>query len=168
MISEIKKRTDTKMKKSVVKNTLAYQFNPNHKGAPYTIDGVNYMNGGQLKQILRVYSLFGRIEKPDRVPYNQGSDIPELHESVKSSKATLVNMYLGDSLDEILANYVATTASTSHSYVFLIDDEIITYIMNIDEFVEFTKAFGAYASDRKVIRYKADSAKMIQWFEARV
>jgi hypothetical protein len=50
----------------------------------------------------------------------------------------------------------------------LIDDELITYIMDIDEFVEFTREFGSYEASRKVIRYKADSGKMIKWFEARV
>lgn len=156
------------MLKSVIKNSLHYTFNPAHKGAPYTIDGVHYMNAGEFKQIARVYSLFGRIEKPDSVPYNLGSDIPELHESVKSSKATLTSVILGESLDEIITNYVATTASSSHSYVMLIDDEIVTYIMNLDEFVEFTREFGSYEASRKVIRYKADSGKMVRWFEARV
>jgi hypothetical protein len=102
------------------------------------------------------------------VPYNLGSDIPQLHESVKSGKATLTSVVLGESVDEIITNYVATTASSLHSYVMLIDDELITYIMDIDEFVEFTREFGSYEASRKVIRYKADSGKMIKWFEARV
>lgn len=156
------------MTKSVIKNTLAYQFVPEHKGAPYTLDGEHFMNAGEFKQIARVHSLFGRVDKPDTVPYDMGSDIPELHESVKSSKATLTSKYLGESFDEVLEAYIKTTASAWHSYVLLVDDEIITYIMNINEFVEFTRMFGSFASDRKVIRYKADSIKMIKWFEARV
>lgn len=156
------------MLKIKVRNELQYTFDPSHKGAPYTLNGKDYMNAGQFKQIARVYSLFGRIEKPDHIPYNIGSDIPELHESVKSSKSTLVNVVLGNDLESSLTTYIATTASSVHSWVMLIDDELITYIMNLDEFVEFTKQFGSFDKDRKVIRYKADSGKMVQWFEARV
>lgn len=156
------------MLKTVVKNTVKYEFVPSHKGAPYTFDGEHFMNAGQLKQILRVFSLYGRLERPDKVPYNLGSDIPELHESVKSSKATLTTVVLGESFDEVLDKYIKTTASTSHSYVVLDNDMIITYIMNMSEFVEFTKCFASYAKDRKVIRYKADSKLMLEWLESRV
>lgn len=156
------------MKKSIVKIPFAFQFDPTHKGAPYTIDGDHYMNAGQFKQIARVATLFGRIEKPDNVRYDVDSDIPELHESIKSSKATLVNMHLGDDLESTLEFYFAHTASKVHSWVTIVDDDLVTYIMNNDEFKEFTKVYGWYDNDRKVVRYKAESGKMIKWLEERL
>lgn len=156
------------MKKSITKIPFAYEYNPVHKGAPYTLDGEHYMNAGQFKQIARVASLFGRIERPDHVRYDVDSDIPELHESVKSSKATLVNMVLGDDLQSTLEFYFAHTASKSHSWVTMVDEELVTYIMDNAEFKEFTETFGWYDNDRKVVRYKAESGKMIKWLEERV
>jgi hypothetical protein len=148
---------------------FTFTFDPAHKGAPYTLDGgSHWMNAGQFKQIARVAALFGRIDRPDHIPYDVASDIPELHESVKSSKATLVNMILGNNLEETLEFYLAHTVSRVHSWVCLVDEEIITYIMDIPEFKEFTKAFGWYDEDRKVVRYKAESTKMIKWFESRL
>lgn len=156
------------MKKSVAKIPFAFQFDPTHKGAPYTIDGEHYMNAGQFKQIARVATLFGRIEKPDHIRYDVDSDIPELHESVKSSKATLVNMRLGDDLESTLEFYFEHTASKVHSWVTMVDDMLVTYIMENSEFKEFTKVFGWYDNDRKVVRYKAESGKMIKWLEERL
>lgn len=156
------------MKKEIHNIPISYTFDPNHKGAPYTINGDKWLNAGQLKQILRIACLFGKITGPDKVPYNVDSDIPELHESIKSSKATLVNMILGEDFESTLNTYFATTASTSHSWVMIIDEQIVTYIMNLNEFREFTEHFGWYDKDRKVIRYKAESTKMIKWFESRL
>ena len=157
------------MRKEIHSIPFAYNFDPTHKGAPYTLDGgAHWMNAGQFKQIARVAALFGRIERPDHVPYNVDSDIPELHESVKSSKATLVNMVLGEDLESSLDFYFSHTVSTSHSWVCLIDEEIVTYIMGNQEFREFTETFGWYDKDRKVVRYKAESTKMIKWLEGRI
>ena len=157
------------MRKEIHTIPFAFQFDPAHKGAPYTLDGgAHWMNAGQFKQIARIAALFGRVERPDHVPYDVDSDIPELHESVKSSKATLVNMVLGHDLQSTLDFYFTHTASKSHSWVTMIDDELITYIMDNIEFREFTESFGWYDKDRKVIRYKADSGKMIKWLEDRI
>jgi hypothetical protein len=40
--------------------------------------------------------------------------------------------------------------------------------MDNAEFREFTESFGWYDKDRKVVRYKAESAKMIKWLEGRL
>ena len=156
------------MKKEIHINPIAYTYNPAHKGAPYTINGEKWMNAGQLKQIIRIACLFGKLTGPDNLPYNEGSDIPELHESVKSSRATLVNMVLGEDFQTTLETYMATTASTFHSWVILIDEQVITYIMDMDEFKEFTETFAGFDKSRKVIRYREDSTKMVKWFESRL
>ena len=157
------------MKKEIHSIPFQFQFDPSHRGAPYTLDGgAHWMNAGQFKQIARVACLFGRVERPDHVRYDVDSDIPELHESVKSSKATLVNMVLGEDLESTLEFYFSHTASKVHSWVMMIDEEIVTYVMNNEEFRKFTENFGWYDKDRKVVRYKADSTKMIKWFESQI
>lgn len=157
------------MRKEIHPIPFAFSFDPAHKGAPYTLDGgQRWMNAGQFKQIARVAALFGRVERPDHVPYDVDSDIPELHESVKSSKATLVNMHLGDDLQSTLDFYFAHTASEVHSWVSMVDEDIVTYIMNNEEFREFAERFAWYDNDRKVVRFKAESGKMIKWFEERI
>ena len=153
------------MKKEILSIPFTFAFDPSHKGATYTIDGMNYMNGGQFVQIGIVASLFDRIERPDHVPYNLGSDIPELNESVKSSKATLVNKILGNDFESSLQVYFETVASTQFSWNILIDSEIVRYIMNASEFRIFTETFAIFDNSRKVIRYKATSTKMIKWLE---
>lgn len=157
------------MKREVHEIPFKYEFDPAHKGAPYTLDGGNHwMNRGQFKQIARVAALFGRVESPDHVPYDVDSDIPELHESVKSAKATLVNMVLGKDLESTLDFYFSHTASKVHSFVTIVDEMLITYLMENDEFAEFTRNFGFYDSQRKVVRFKDESHKMIKWLEERV
>ncbi len=112
--------------------------------------------------------MFNIFKKQTATTYNVDSDIPELHESVKSSKATLVNMVLGEDLESTLDFYFSHTASKVHSWVCMVDEEIITYIMDNTEFREFTESFGWYDKDRKVVRFKAESTKMIKWFEGRL
>lgn len=155
------------MRKETAKIPVSFTFDPAHKGAPYTIDGAHWMNAGQFKQIARVASLFGRIDKPDNVPFNVGSDIPENKESVKSSKATLVNAVLADNFTDTLSVYFSHVASTSFSWVTIRDDEIITYVMNAAEFKAFCEAFAMFDKNRKVIRFKTESIKMLAWLEAR-
>lgn len=156
------------MKKEVFPIPMAFSYNPERKGAHYTLDGTHWMNAGQFKQIVRVAGLFGRIEKPDHVPYDVDSDIPELHESIKSSKATLVNMVLGEDMAETLNFYFAHTVSTVHSWVTIVDDDVVTYIMDNIEFRTFTERFASYNKSRKVVRYGKESALMIKWLEDRL
>ena len=77
-------------------------------------------------------------------------------------------MVLGEDLESTLEFYFSHTASKVHSWVMMIDEEIVTYVMNNEEFRKFTENFGWYDKDRKVVRYKADSTKMIKWFESQI
>ena len=152
------------MKKEIQKNKLQVYFVPEHKGAPYTLDNKRYMNAGQYKQMARIYALFNRIEYPDKVPYNMGSDIPELFESVKSHKATLTSVKLGTTKNEILEGFFKTVASKQFSWVRIIDDEIITYIMTATEFREFCELFGEFEQGRNRVYFREKKA-MITWLE---
>ena len=48
-------------------------------------------NQGQARQQDVDYMLTGKIRKPDNVPFDMDSDIPEFGVSVKSSRFTLVS-----------------------------------------------------------------------------
>lgn len=146
--------------------TISYTYDPNRKGAHYTINGTKYMNHGQLVQIALVASLYGRIDRPDRIAYNVDSDIPELHESVKSSKATLVNTFLGNDFETVLNVFFENVASNQFSWCVLLDDEIVRYVMNKNEFRKFTEKFASFDNSRKVIRYRTTSTEMIRYLES--
>ena len=152
------------MQKKVIKITLDYQYHSEKPGTKYTIDGERFYNRGQFVQILKVYELYGRIEKADKVPFDKGSDIPELNESVKSHKATLTSMNLGADFDTIFEEFFKRVASSQFSWLDIVDDELISYTMNTDEFKEFTRLFGEFEKGRKVIRYRQKKA-MIKWLE---
>ena len=153
------------MRKEIHRITFSYQ-KTEHRGAPYTIDGNHFLNYGQLVQIARISVKTGQMTKPDNIRYDLDSDLTEYGESIKSAKATLVNMYLGDSLESVLNAYRATTHSQIHSWCNLQGNELTAYIMDTDEFIEFTRLFGRYDHSRKVVRYKTHSSLMVQWFES--
>lgn len=148
--------------------TLKYTFNPDHKGAPYTLDGVRYMNAGDLHEIL-VKSCKGlEAVKDGNGAFDVTDDIPELNASVKSGKATLTSRVLGDDFASVKAEYFKAVHSTLWIWAVIIDDTLVTYEMNKDEFSEFIDNWATFASDRKVIRFKTSSSKMLGWLRARV
>lgn len=153
------------MKRNSYSIPFAYQYKPEHKGAPYTMDGEHFMNGGELCEAAIKAALGFDARKDASTPFDADSDIPELHASVKSSKATLTGIKLGADMDEILRNYFARVASTLWIWVVLIDETVTAYEMNREEFESFTREFARV--EREVIRYKTSSSKMIQWLEER-
>lgn len=153
-----------KIEKYIV--TLVYETHV-RKGAPHTVDGGNhYMNNGQLEEAIRRHYKTGRIERPDHIRYNAGSDLN--NESIKSGKATLVNLYLGDTLESVLDSYWKTTHSEIHTWVNTCNGIQTAYIMNRKEFTDFTMEFGSYDVSRKVVRYRTHSSKMEKWLMTRV
>lgn len=153
------------MKRNSYSIPFAYRYAPEHKGAPYTIDGEHYMNAGELCETAIKAALGFDARKDASTPFDAGSDIPELHASVKSSKATLTGIKLGATMDEILGNYFKRVASTLWIWVVLIDETVTAYEMNREEFESFTREFARV--EREVVRYKTSSSKMIQWLEER-
>lgn len=147
---------------------FGYIFDPTHKGAPYSFDGVHWLNNGEFLEPCTKW-LFGyEMKKDANTPFDKGSDIPEINASVKSSKATLTSVKLGSTFEEIKRNYFERVHSTLWIYATMIEDKIVVYLMNKDEFAEFMDCFGTYCTDRQVIRFKSTSGKMIKWFEERV
>ena len=151
--------------------TFDYQFDSAHKGAPYTIDGTHYMNGGEFKEVVAkdVTGYMGAKDANTR--YDMGSDIPEMNASVKSSKATLVNMVLGATFEESVDTYFANVHSTLFIYMVDIGEQITEYHMNAEEFREFVENWAGLAVDSGThltkVRFKKTSGKMIKWLEER-
>lgn len=161
------------MKKSVFTSKTAVHFDPAHKGAPYTVDGVHYFNDGNRHEaVVSEWAGYGFGYDNDHVPFDKGSDIEELNASVKSSGASLACLY-GDDKASIIAEYFARVHSTMWIYSIEVDGEFWFYQMNADEFKEFLEEFsGLTRESGKEIRYKVrlkkTSSKMIKWLEGRL
>lgn len=155
------------MRTTTYKLTLGYRYDPNHKGAPYTIDGEHWFNHGDLCEIALKHCLGFKAVKDGNGKWNKCSDIEETATSVKSSKATLASDLTGTDIDLMLDRYFAEVHSTNFSYVAIVDESLIEYNMNAEEFREFTKTW-ANINERKVIRYKSTSGKMLRWLDERV
>ena len=145
-----------------------YEFNPEHKGAPYTLDGEHYMNGGEFAEIADKMVKGLGSTKDANTPFDKGSDIPETDTSVKSSKATLTGVQIGYDFESIKRCYFARVHSTNWDYVIIIDDTVIIYNMNASEFESFLDNWANYYKDRNTIRIKGTSGKMIKWLDERV
>ena len=155
------------MTKEIYIGLKKYTFDPNHKGAHYTFNGVKYMNAGEWCEAQYKYVLGLEAAKDANTAFDAGSDIEELHMSVKSSKATLTSEILGKDMESSLNTYFDRTASESWAWVVIMDDTCTAYIMDADEFRTFTTEWASYNNEGR-IRYKATSGKMLKWFEERV
>lgn len=161
------------MKKSVYTCQTAVHFNPDHKGAPYTVDGVHYFNNGnRLEAVVNEWAGYGFDFDTEHVPFDMGSDIEELNASVKSSGASLACLY-GPDKDEIIREYFARVYSTMWIYVAEVDSEFWLYQMNAEEFKTMLEEFGGLTREsgteiRYKLRLKKTSSKMVKWLEERV
>lgn len=155
------------MKTNVYNLTLNYTHNASHKGAPYTIDGEHWFNHGDLCEMALKHCKGLEAVKDGNGKWNECSDIEETATSVKSSKATLASDLTGSDINEMLDRYFKEVHSTNFSYVAIIDETLVEYNMNAEEFREFTTTWASI-NERKVIRYKSTSGKMLKWLEERV
>lgn len=152
------------MMKKVLPITVSYQFDADRKGAKYTFDGTHYMNAGEWKEAI-AKAVLGYIARKDgNTAYNEGSDIPELNASVKSSKASLTNMVLADTFEESVEVYFQNVHSDLFIWVEVVDENAVLYMMNADEFREFIYKFSTL-NERGVIRFKATSSKLVAYLE---
>lgn len=156
------------MKKEIYANLKKFTFDASRKGAKYSFDEIHWMNNGELCEAQHKHCL-GLIGKKDaNTPFDVGSDIEELGMSIKSSKATLTSIVLGNDFQSSIDCYFERVASTSWAWDILIDGTLTVYIMNEPEFKEFMIEWANFQQDRKTIRFKATSGKMIAWLEERV
>jgi len=156
------------MTKTEYRINFKFQFDPTHKGAPYTMDGDHFMNGGEFAEIADKMVKGLGSTKDANTPFDKGSDIEQTNTSVKSSKATLTSAQIGYDFNSIKRCYFERVHSTNWDYVIVIDDTVVIYNMNASEFESFLDNWAAYNKERNVIRIKATSGKMIRWLDERV
>lgn len=146
---------------------INYTFDTAHKGANYTLDGEHWMNGGEFAEVITKSVLGYEAKKDANTAYDEASDIEEISASVKSSRFTLVNKVLADNFDDTVTRYFETVHSTTWIYTVVIEENVTLYYMTADEFKEFIYTF-CFFNERKQIRGRATSGKMIRWLEEKV
>ena len=147
------------MKKIEAEIRINYTFDNNRKGAKYTLNGLNWMNHGEFAEVVTKNILGFESVKDANTAFDKGSDIPEIKASVKSSKASLTSMKLADTFEGSMNEYFKRTHSV------IIDENATLYMMNEKEFRLFMMNFSSL-NERKVIRFKATSGKMVKFLES--
>ena len=156
------------MNKTTYSVSFNYSFEPvTHKGAPYSFDGLHWMNKGDFLEVADKLCKGFTPVKDGNTPFDVDSDIPETETSVKSGKATLTSVKLGGDFETVRNNYFERVHSTNWDFVALVDDTIVAYNMNKTEFEQFMNKWGYFDKDRQVIRFKAVSGKMLYWLDAK-
>ena len=169
MMTEIKKRTDTKMIKVTTKIDIDIIIDTkNHKRAPYSLDGIHWMNGGELAEVLDKLSKGYAPTKDANGRWDETSDIPETRTSCKSYRFGLNNEYLGDTYEEVKTEYFKRVHSVQWDYIIIEDNTLTVYTMNKAEFAEYLDNFHIFERGRiRGVRSKKAITEMIEWLEAR-
>ena len=160
------------MKKVLYHVKSSYGYNPEHKGAPYVVNGKSCNAGNLFECVAHEWAENDFSYDTKAVPFDKGSDIESLNMSVKSSGASLACLY-GDNMIDILTEYFNRVHSTSWAYVVKLDDEFVLYIMNAVEFKEFLESWAGLTREsgqeiRYKVRIKKTSGKMLSWLDERV
>lgn len=152
------------MKKNIYQ-MIPYRYEPAHKGAPYYAYG-HWMNHGELCELaLKAIKGYEPVKDPSTA-FDKGSDIAETMTSVKSRGFTLCGLVKGDNLEDILAEYFKRVHSTNWSFVVILDEDLIEYNMDAEEFGAFAREF-CKVNSRKVARAGSGTAGMVKWLERR-
>lgn len=156
------------MTKTVTKITLEYQIDLiNHKRAPYTIDGVHYMNGGELAEALDKSRLGYEPIKDANVKWCDGSDINDLKVSCKSYRFSLTSERLGNDYETVKNEYFKRVHSILWHYIIIDNDYLIVYEMDRNEFENYIDNFHIFENGIiRGVRNKKDINNMIEWFES--
>lgn len=160
------------MKKYEYTNTMEYIFDNSRRGSKYSIDnGESFKNHGEfLESVAKFHRGLEYLVNP-ATSYDTGSDIEEMNASVKSSNASLACIY-GNSKEQIIEEYFKNVHSTLWIFMIDVDEQIIEYHMNAEEFKIFLKEWANTAvesgSHLTKVRIKKVSGKMVKWLEERV
>lgn len=155
------------MRKQIEEIKIDYIFDTTHKGANYSLDGEHWTNGGEFAEVITKSVLGFEAKKDANTSYDKASDIEELNASVKSSRFTLVNKVLADTFEETINKYFETVHSDKWVYTVVMESTATLYWMDADEFKSFLYQF-CFFNERKAVRCKATSGKMIKWLEERL
>lgn len=145
---------------------VSYTYDATRKGAKYSINGgKSWLNGGEFAEAVAKAAHGLDAAKDANTRFDEGSDVPEFHASVKSSKASLTNMKLADNFEASLTAYFEQVASSEFWYVTIVDELVTIYKMNATKFQRFLRKFSKL-NERGVIRIAATSSKMLAWLDA--
>ena len=130
-------------------------------------------NEGMNKEQCLDFYYNGRHGKHDNLKWDEGSDLPEQHISVKSARFSLCagGQLIGSDLLEMLNDYFARVASQTFAYV---TKAYEVYEMNATEFRAFLIEFGYLEKEssrnggKLKIKAKSESKAMLAWFSERV
>lgn len=147
------------------KVNLSYIYDAARKGAKYSINGgKSWLNAGEFMEAVAKAMHGLDAGKDANTRFNEGSDVPEYHASVKSSKASLTNCKLADDFEGSVRAYFEQVASSEFWYVTMVDELATIYKMNAKTFERFIRKF-AKLNERGVIRFATTSAKMLAWLD---
>lgn len=147
------------------KVNLSYIYDAARKGAKYSINGgKSWLNAGEFMEAVAKAMHGLDAGKDANTRFDEGSDVPEFHASVKSSKASLTNCKLADDFEGSVRAYFEQVASSEFWYVTMIDELATVYKMNAKTFERFIRKF-AKLNERGVIRFATTSAKMLAWLD---
>lgn len=147
------------------KVNLSYVYDAARKGAKYSINGgKSWLNAGEFMEAVAKAMHGLDAGKDANTRFNEGSDVPEFHASVKSSKASLTNCKLADDFEGSVRAYFEQVASSEFWYVTMVDELATIYKMNAKTFERFIRKF-AKLNERGVIRFATTSAKMLAWLD---
>lgn len=142
--------------------TIAYKYDPAHKGAHYLFNG-KYANAGEFVEIALKACKGFKACKDASTRFDMGSDIEETHTSVKTLGFSLCES-IAETWEETIKDYFERTASTNVSYAVIVNESLVEYNMNMDEFKEMLERFGAWDKASKKIRVKRNP---LVWLEMR-
>ena len=160
------------MKRIEYTNTMSYIYDADRRGSKYSMDGgETWKNHGEwCESIAKFHRGLEYLVNPT-TSYDTGSDIEEMSASVKSSGASLACVY-GNTKEQIIEEYFENVHSILWLFVVNVDEEIIEYHMNAEEFREFLEEWATTAKESgshlTKVRIKKTSGKMLRWLEARV
>lgn len=160
------------MKKYEYTNTMNYIFDNERKGSKYSMDNRNsWKNHGEfLESVAKFHRGLEYLVNP-ATSYDTGSDIEEINASVKSSNASLACIY-GNTKEQIIEEYFKNVHSTLWIFMVDVDEQIIEYHMNAEEFKEFLEEWATTAvesgSHLTKVRIKKTSGKMVKWLEEKI
>ena len=156
------KKTTSKINVNIIIDT------ENHKRAPYSLDNIHWMNGGELAEVLDKLSKGYKPTKDANGRWDETSDIVETRTSCKSYRFGLNNECLGDTYEEVKTEYFKRVHSVQWDYIIIEDNTLTVYTMNKAEFAEYLDNFHIFERGRiRGVRSKKAIAEMIEWLEAR-
>ena len=158
------------MKKEISRIKINYLYDKERSLNKYCYNNAWY-NGGGFAELIRKAQLGLKPTFDRYTPFDVGCDVDNIMESVKSNRAAFTDEELGHDYDTIWNNYFQQDKAQRYSYITWDNENVIAYVMNIEEFKEFAKAFTFFEKgtgkrhDR--IRFKKESKKMLKWLNAR-